>query len=235
MVENCDRIQFMASKTKYLTDEQVHTLYERVIAGEPIKAVAEEIGRHPFALSRVLKRRTPFVGQTMPEPLTDAQVDEIYQRVKDGEGIYQLADEFDRAAASLYRLLKRRFDYTPDPRTRWPQTLFLPNDPLVIGYIAGIVDGEGSIIPEKQHSNGGRYYVKVAMTDREVIEYLGSFGGVVNFWKKPDHRKAAWAWLIHRRRDVRHLLECIGPHLRVPAKQERCRLALESLDYFQQS
>lgn len=139
-----------------------------------------------------------------------------------GESICHIAKSYGRERSALYRLLKRQGIAIRNDGS-WARTLTLPTDPLDIGYMAGLVDGEGSVMrPPRLEA----WQVKVGMTDRCVIEWLASFGGVFNVEPRPEGRKTAYSWTVTRRLDVAALLRLLAPHLRVPAKRERAEQAI---------
>lgn len=158
---------------------------------------------------------------------TDADLTLAYQRAQAGVPVRQLADEADVNQGSLGRLLKRHFGYQPTPYRR--PTLLLPENVAVRAYIAGIIDGEGSIAFLNKH-----WCIKVGMTHEPVIRWLHSFGGLLEI---PDiskqlkldgtPRKQAYSWLVHRHYDVIHLLRAVLPYLIV--KRERAEHVLGQL------
>jgi len=84
-------------------------------------------------------------------------------------------------------------------------------------YIAGIVDGEGSLTIHKQRTGGMGYVVKldVGNTCKEVIDYLQELfpGTVGEYYKDPSiRRKTHWIWRIHARK-IRELLPQILPYM----------------------
>lgn len=102
----------------------------------------------------------------------------------------------------------------------------LPRDPVDLAYIAGLFDGEGCITRAN-----GRTIVQVGMTDREVIEYLGSLGGTVRIEHPPGNRQTLYRWRLLARLEVLEFLAALRPFLRVKAREAARRedelLALE--------
>jgi hypothetical protein len=102
-------------------------------------------------------------------------------------------------------------------------TFAVSADPTVLAYIAGIMDGEGSISRDSK----GYWRVIVGMTDREVIDYLHSFGGTVHtHTRRVPPRKPLYHWTVRDRRSVSNLLEAILPYMQLTAKKE---LALQAI------
>lgn len=95
------------------------------------------------------------------------------------------------------------------------------------GYLAGIIDGEGTITLTKDGEF--RYPVMtVSSTTYEIMEYLKShFGGAIS--KKNERNpnwKQAYCWKIERRKMI-SLLEEITPLLNEPKKRARAELIIK--------
>jgi len=93
--------------------------------------------------------------------------------------------------------------------------LLVPDDVAIRGYIAGLIDADGSIPFLNQH-----WCVKISMTDEPVIRWLHQFGA--HFEAQMRHgaskqdgspRKPIYTWGVHRRHDVIHLLTAVLPYL----------------------
>jgi hypothetical protein len=92
----------------------------------------------------------------------------------------------------------------------------MPNDPYVIGYIAGIFDGEGNL----QLRYRGNMQAKVCIynTNKHVIEWLSDQvpGSKI---RRDTKRVEREGWLpcgifsLYRARDVKIFLEAILPYL----------------------
>jgi hypothetical protein len=108
----------------------------------------------------------------------------------------------------------------------WKQsTLRLPESAADIGYLAGLLDGEGSICVKK---DTGTYSVCVYNSDAPLIEWLTSIGGRVEILKdSPLSRKACFRWTISRQAEVLILLSAIYQHLRI--KKEKAASAIAVL------
>lgn len=154
--------------------------------------------------------------------LSEPEIQTLYKRLKDENlSIAELARQTGRDKSALYRLFRRRFDYKPSGSSGWSRTLYLPDDPGVLGYIAGIIDGEGCIL----HRSDGLFQVKVGMTDETVIRWLEEFGGKVVINRKLPNRKLSWTWHVSRKKDVAALLTAILPYMIV--KKEKAKLTID--------
>ena len=96
-------------------------------------------------------------------------------------------------------------------------------DPVDIGWIAGLIEGEGSILYMKHNT-----IVNVSMTDEDVIRSIVDrlqIGSVVGPYRRDiPNRKPIWRWHIGDRRSVARLLLAIYPLL-----GNRRRIAVEKI------
>lgn len=96
-------------------------------------------------------------------------------------------------------------------------TCSLPESIADLAYIAGIVDGEGSIV---RHCSTAqmKWILTVVNTDRPLIDWLGTFGGRVytrTSIKKNLGSKPIYAWNVQAQRDVLAFLGAIAPFMRI--------------------
>lgn len=91
----------------------------------------------------------------------------------------------------------------------------LPQRDTDLAYLAGIIDGEGSIfrrVPLPRRKWG----VEVANTDVGLIEWLAGLGGRV----RVEHRiggRTVYHWQVYARRDMVELLTAVRPYMRIKA------------------
>ncbi len=101
-------------------------------------------------------------------------------------------------------------------------------DKVDLAYIAGIIDGEGSItLTNYNKGNGTRFpVVAVDSVDRELIDWLlatvGS-GSIVTKKKYQDHHKQAHTFRLTRGSAL-ELLQGVLPYLRINRKRERASM-----------
>lgn len=100
-------------------------------------------------------------------------------------------------------------------------------------YLAGLIDGEGSIAVSRTHSNASakackrgfayRASVTVTMTDLPILEWARITTGVGNICVKKvrsQNHKPAWTWSVWSI-EAATLLSDILPYMRVKAEQAR--------------
>lgn len=97
-------------------------------------------------------------------------------------------------------------------------------------YVAGIIDGEGTITLTRLYKNA-RWktpIVSVSSTTQEILEFLrGLYGGpIVKHKTYQPHHKQSWSWRLERRRAIQ-LCEDILPFLLEPEKRYRAALLVQ--------
>ena len=99
-----------------------------------------------------------------------------------------------KGTGNLYKLMERRYGYkAEDVRYRpvWAPTLDLSAaTDTDLAYIAGIIDGEGTIMYVTSRKNP-IWTVRVSMTDRPVIEWIHHSAA-----RSTPGRRAAWGTWI---------------------------------------
>lgn len=95
-------------------------------------------------------------------------------------------------------------------------------------YIAGIVDGEGSI-QIRQNS----FRVTISNTNSDVIEWMKALGGNTDGVIDIAGRRPVYRWVIGSRQAVETLLRQIEPYMII--KKERARTVLAMIDALNQS
>ena len=98
-------------------------------------------------------------------------------------------------------------------------------------YIAGIIDGEGTITLTRMHQDEHRRpIITIPSTDKELLVYIHSIiGGVINNKKnyKPHIHKNSYTLNLKNKIDVLSTLKQIHPFLRIERKRLRAQWILE--------
>jgi len=156
----------------------------------------------------------------MPAPhLTIAQLDVIHRRALHGEPTATLAREFGVKLPALHLRLQRRYGFKGSILTA--QSIVIPDDPGVRAYIAGIVDGEGSL----SYMHGTAPRLQVAMTCKEIIDWLGTMGGRTYSRSVRGERKPIYVWSLIPKRDLAALLSAVLPSMKVKRELAASMLA----------
>ena len=93
-----------------------------------------------------------------------------------------------------------------------------------LAYLAGIIDGEGTITLTKNNAGDlfRRIVVSVSNTDKGLIDWLeAKFGGKIRIRaRQRSYYKIAYDWRVANQ-DALNLLKRVAPYLRVRSK--KCR------------
>lgn len=111
-------------------------------------------------------------------------------------------------------------------------TIKCPTDKAALGYLAGIVDGEGYIgrieITYKNRKIKIGWKLCVANTNEELINWLKRIGGSVYQWKPRENRKKGFEWRLLRALDIHKFLKAILPYLII--KKKRAKDIVEEIE-----
>lgn len=101
-------------------------------------------------------------------------------------------------------------------------------------YLAGIIDGEGSITLTRNHQNEHRRpCISIASTDKELLNYIKSIiGGTISRKKNynPEKHKNSYMLSVKNKNAVFFILKHIEPYLRIRQKKLRARFILKNYD-----
>ncbi|MCA1061284.1 LAGLIDADG family homing endonuclease [Rossellomorea aquimaris] len=101
-------------------------------------------------------------------------------------------------------------------------------------YLAGIIDGEGSITLTRMHDKEHRRpCITVASTDYELLEYLQILtSGQITKKKNyhPDRHLDSYTLSVKAKNQVLYILKLVFPFLRVQKKKKRASWILDHYD-----
>jgi hypothetical protein len=95
-----------------------------------------------------------------------------------------------------------------------------------LGYLAGLLDGEGSIA---LRSYGQYWRVRINKTDKEIIDWLATIGGTTSRQAQGYNRKDMWEWSLADQEDVHDLLSAVLPYLKTRTKREKALKAVAAI------
>lgn len=104
----------------------------------------------------------------------------------------------------------------------------MPEDPRELGYLAGLLDGEGYITWHVRRRNGKiekHPHIGIANTNPEVLKYLESFGGKVSWRPERGKFSACGAWQIDGTLNIIKFLRSVLPSLIIKQKKAEEMLA----------
>jgi len=155
--------------------------------------------------------------------------------------IKQIARTFNCAPTTIRRRLvsmnvgirRSGWNYT---KRFFPQTVHVPDSPAKLAYLAGIIDGEGTIDFIKNKTRRRREVaprLKVVNTDFGLIKWLAELGGRFYRYERKDRRhKPSYEWFISGVQNIQPLLQAILPYLVIKRRNaervlEFCRIEVE--------
>lgn len=122
-----------------------------------------------------------------------------------------------------------RIGSIPIPSARIGEIMDPPSE-TELAYIAGIIDGEGSITLQrnKGERNIARPLIAVDSTDRELIDWLHLRLGGSRVTKKKyaDHHRQAYTWRLKDNRAL-VLLRLTLPYMVIERKRRRALMLVE--------
>lgn len=99
-----------------------------------------------------------------------------------------------------------------------------------VAYIAGIIDGEGTITLSKVRKSAKFRVpvVSVSSTTLEILEYLKSHygGSIVKHKVYQEHHKQSWSWKLDYKRAIKLCVDVL-PFLLEPEKRRRAKLLID--------
>ncbi len=214
----------MKSKLHPFTDE----IARRYQDGATALALAQEYGVSKTTMRHFLKKicgiamRPPNRGRKPRSPQEYEK--EIVREYQAGDSMTLIASRH-QIGYDAVRSIMRRYKATTGRRLRSP-SIHVPTSEAQLGYLAALVDGEGTI-RNFTHTGRRRIYVQVANTDRPLMEWLAQFGGTVHWHDRSaePHYKTVGAWTVSQAIDAYHLLIAIEPYMIIkrPLAQQAIR------------
>lgn len=214
---------FVMSKQEMINDKE--TVINDYLAGVHGTTLAKRYGVMPNALYGFLRSQGIAIrargGSTAKyNSFTDRFI-ELYQQ---GKTIQQIAKDLNVGTGTVQRAIAKHG--TPRPNGTRSQTITIPIDLAIIGYVAGLLDGEGNLQLKEDH---GSITCKLSIynTSKEVIDWLvETIGGKVRI-RDQEGWKRCYIWTLYRAQDIYVLLKVLQPYLII--KREKCQILLDVL------
>lgn len=177
----------------------------------------------------------PLDVMPFPRQLGDKKEKEIAEAYFSGATIRDLREKY-HLGDKLIRNALRRQGVKFRPLGTKGVTIKLPTNPRELGYIAGLLDGEGWITWHKKNERKvGKYpFIGIANTNPEVLKYLESIGGKVSW--RPERtfqfagvtKKIASCgnWELHGTLNIIAFLKAILPNLIIKREKAEAMLAV---------
>lgn len=98
-------------------------------------------------------------------------------------------------------------------------------------YLAGIIDGEGSIMLTRMHKGENRRpCITISSSDMELLMYIQKITNGRIYSKKnyqPSKHKNSYTLVIKKKNEVFHILKEVHPFLKIAQKSKRAKWILD--------
>lgn len=218
--------------TQKKDDLPTDVIVKEYLAGETSTSLGKRYGVSSHAILRLLRKANIRIrskggsDKVYDEGWTAAFV-AAYQA---GEAIMSIAERMGVGHGTVWRALHSA-NIPPRPHGLRTRTVTVPTDPFILGYFAGLLDGEGNLQMKPKH-DGKSVGCKLAIynTNADVMAWLeGNIGGKAR-WDHKRVEREGWLpigiWEIYRARDVAILLHAVLPLLIVKRQTAETMLAL---------
>lgn len=148
-------------------------------------------------------------------PSTTKRVIKLYQ---EGRTMIAIAKRENVTSHTIDRILKHN-KITKHPKNMRAKSIVMPSDAGILGYIAGMFDGEGNLQFRDKHKKGlVGCKITIYSTTPGVVEWFQKTmnGGKV-LWDKARVKRHGWkpigSWCLYRAQDVASFLIATHPFL----------------------
>lgn len=108
----------------------------------------------------------------------------------------------------------------------------MPTDPPTLAYLAGLLDGEGTVginrVKSAKAKNPSHFpHLMIANSYEPVVRWLGEIGGSVDVHRPSTHKsnwKTSYRWRLHGK-NAETFVRAVRPYLRI--KHEQADVILE--------
>jgi len=163
--------------------------------------------------------------------LRKEKVEKLKELHSKGLNDRQIAEKIGCSAVTVSIQRRYKLHLGANPHDKYAVSSFRPFfSDVEVGYISGILDGEGAIMLHKYKWKGGvNIYpqIQIANTSQELIKWLrGSMNiGKIKVKRQRSHYKPLYILYIFKQKDIEQFLEFILPFLRV--KRDLAKKVLE--------
>jgi hypothetical protein len=150
-----------------ITAGQIQKWEKEIAGGKRINEISKREGIEWKELMRAI--RNQHKGEY--KILSPKKREKIIQEYHNGKEFYQLAVKFGVSIATIHKILKSTIRNRNRKRLFEFKTKLNKLPEWELGYIGGIIDGEGAVMIIKEN---GRYRYRLSITnrDKEIMEFL---------------------------------------------------------------
>jgi hypothetical protein len=224
--------------TRPKSDILTPNLATEYLDGSTTTELGIKYGLHHAAISRRLEKAGVKRRKAQRRTVYDreeARQDMAYAYAH-GEPVNAIAKRLSIGRSTVLRALHAA-SMPLRPKNLRAQTITMPSDPSVLGYIAGMFDGEGNLQFRTKHS-GRSVTCKVSIysTTPEVISWFVAQMGGKTLWDYKRQERKGWkpmgVWTVYRAQDVAAFLEAVLPFLIIKRNVAEKALALFRREFF---
>jgi len=195
------------------------------------------VSREDFAylLAQLQPDEREWISVTAAATLLSLRPGTVRMYLAQGKLTRRLVPAFRKAGAELVYLRRSEIEALPESRVRLRDFPFETTATVAeLSYLAGILDGEGSIsiLPRKVRGGDTDYFLRIQVvnTHLPMLQWLEERygGGVCKKGKPPHaHHRQGYIWALHARAAGR-LLEMILPYLVIKSEQAAAAIEFQS-------
>lgn len=203
--------------TKHRKGPATPQLSAEYCAGATTVELGEKHGMSPTAVNGRLRRAGIAIRPARKRCVADSSISEIASAYQNGVSVTDIVTRYGGSRSSIVRGLKE-FGVTMHPHGLRTRTVRIPVNPIFMGYLCGLFDGEGNLqIRAKHDGKSVACRMQIYSTTPAIMQWLTKHvGGTSRFDTKRTERKG-WlpigVWSLYRAQDVAALLKAMLPHL----------------------
>jgi transposase-like protein len=186
-------------------------------SGQTTVEIAARYGVHHVAINKRLRRMGVTIRPARRRALHDRSSEEIVTAYDNGNSMADIAREYGVTHSTVQRTLAAA-GVTTRPHGLRSRSVRIPAEPVSLGYLCGLFDGEGNLqIRTKHRGRSVACKLSIYSTTPGIIQWLiRHIGGKALYSTKRTETKG-WlpigTWNVYRAQDAAALLKAMLPHL----------------------
>jgi len=227
--------RFLASPLDYVIFEGLSNDEIKNIKFVEVKTGQSKSGKRQISARKAIEEGR--VGYELLEldmngkPVNQEEIEMWIDAAKNGKTISEVASEFNRSTATICKYVPSGIFGCRGGLRDSDKVVLSPSD---AAYLAGIIDGEGSISLLKIVRNNKTFIspvITITNTDKKLVDWVVSVypNGVWRVRQRDATHKLVNEWALNKISDVAHLLSQLLPYLTI--KKDKAKIVLEFCEY----